>query len=167
MKRCRALIDERDTHLKSFTNPFLNPSDKGVPVMTEQSKTKPTWTLTSGITALSLAVFGSAGFLALATPPPASVTPLPTSPAQVDKAIQNLEQSGQAFAAIAKKLSPAVVSLKVEKSVSSDAHFGNFPNDDSSNPLNDDLLKKFFGDRIPDGLRHQKHTSMLLTHRSA
>lgn len=120
--------------------------------MTELSKTKPHWTLASGMTALSLAVFGGAGFLALATPPQAPAT----SPAHVDKAIQNLEQSGQAFASIAKKLSPAVVSLKVEKNVANEQSFGNLPNDDSSNPLNDDLLKKFFGDRIPDGLRHRQ-----------
>jgi len=119
--------------------------------MTDQSKTKPHWTLASGMTALSLAVFGGAGFLALATPPPAPAT----SPAQVDKAIQNLEQSGQAFSSIAKKLSPAVVSLKVEKSVSNESMLGS-PNDDSPSPFNDDMLKRFFGDRIPEGLRQRQ-----------
>lgn len=123
--------------------------------MTHPTENKTKLTIAGGLTALSIAMFGSAGYLAMATPPPSSSPP----PAVVDKAIQNLEQSGQAFSSIAKKLSPAVVSLKVEKSVAEDNHFGNMPNDGSS-PFNDELLKKFFGDRLPEGLRMpdgQKH----------
>ena len=118
--------------------------------MNNQTQSKSNWTLSRGMTALSLALFGGAGYMALATPPP------PATPAHVDAAIQNLEQSGQAFASIAKKLSPAVVSLKVEKKVANDDSSGNLPNDDSSNPLNDDMMKRFFGDRMPDAFRHRQ-----------
>jgi serine protease Do len=117
-------------------------------------------TFASRMTLASLMLFGSVGYMALATPPPHPTTP-PLSAAATDKAIQNLEQSGQAFASIARKISPAVVSLKVEKKVASNSQAGN--QDDSANPLNDEMLKRFFGDRLPEGLRHrqgpaQKHT---------
>jgi len=124
--------------------------------MNNQTQSKANWTLASSMTALSLALFGGVGYMAMATPPPAS------TPAHTEKAIENLEQSGHAFSSIAKKLAPAVVSLKVEKKVAHETQLGNLPNDDPSNPLNDDLLKRFFGDRMPDSLRHrpapaQKH----------
>lgn len=153
MKTPHALADERNTPHATFSNPLvqLNATDKGMTNMDTSTSSKYNWKLTNGMTALSLALFGSVGYMALATPPPTS--PHAASPAHVDAAIQNLEQSGQAFSSIAKKLSPAVVSLKVEKKV---ANENSFSNEDSSNPLNDEMLKKFFGDRMPDTFKHHR-----------
>lgn len=90
----------------------------------------------------SLALFGGIGYMAFATPPPATTS--------ADAAVQGLQQSGHAFASIAKKISPAVVSLKVEKKVGNDMSFGG---NDEAVPLNEDMLKRFFGDRLPEGLK--------------
>ncbi len=99
----------------------------------------------------TLLLLGGLGYAARATPPHNN---LGTTPSE-EKAIKNLEQSGHAFASIARKISPAVVSLKVEKKVGNEMSSGNLPNDDQSNPLNDELLKRFFGDRVPDQLRQR------------
>ena len=96
----------------------------------------------------TMMVFGGIGYMAFATPPPDATN--------AEQAIQGLEQSGRAFASIAKKISPAVVSLKVEKKVGNEGSMGNLPSDDSSNPLNDEMLKRFFGDRLPEGLKQRQ-----------
>lgn len=119
--------------------------------MNTQTHQTSRWNFPKGVVAGSLIALGGIGYVATATPPP-----MPVTPAQTDRAIQNLEQSGQAFASIAKKLAPAVVSLKVEKKVANEQSFGNLPNDDQSNPLNDELFKRFFGDRMPDQLRQRQ-----------
>ncbi|WP_157605452.1 DegQ family serine endoprotease [Schlesneria paludicola] len=111
-------------------------------------QTKPRWSLPGSVVTSSLILMGGIGYMAMATPP--STTPAPS-----DSAIQNLQQSGQAFAAIAKKLSPAVVSLKVEKKAANES-IGGLPGDDQSNPLNDELLKRFFGDRMPEQFRQRQ-----------
>ena len=107
--------------------------------------------LASRMALASMALFGGIGYMAFATPPQAVIG--------ADAAVQGLQQSGQAFASIAKKVSPAVVSLKVEKKMGIDSPLGG---DDSPNPLNDEMLKRFFGDRLPEGLKQrmpqsQKH----------
>ena len=98
------------------------------------------------LTVASMALFGGIGYMAFATPP--------SNVLSADAAVQGLQHSGQAFAAIAKKISPAVVSLKVEKKVASEAMGGG---DDNAVPLNEEMLKRFFGDRIPDGLKQRPH----------
>jgi len=155
MKTSRAMEDDRKDDFKTFSNPLFNQIKKGFFNMNDHTNPKPRW-LTGGLTAASLALFGSAGYMALATSPPAA------TPQVSEKAIQNLEQSGQAFSSIAKRLAPAVVSLKVEKKVGNEVSSGG-QNDDSNSPLNDELLKRFFGDRLPEGMRQrhapqQKHT---------
>ena len=64
-----------------------------------------------GLTAASMILFGGVGYMALATPPTGLTSP--TAGISADKAIEGLEYSGKAFSAIAKRISPAVVSLKV------------------------------------------------------
>lgn len=116
--------------------------------MDTQMQIKSRWSFPGSIVTSSLILMGGVGYMAMATPPT-------TAPAPSEHAIQNLQQSGQAFAAIAKKLSPAVVSLKVEKKAANDS-FGGGPGDDQSNPLNDELLKRFFGDRMPEQFRQRQ-----------
>jgi serine protease Do len=61
--------------------------------------------------------------------------------------IENLRQTGKAFAAVAREVSPSVVSVRIEKDsagVSGDTlPFG------EDMPFRDDLLKRFFGDLLP------------------
>jgi serine protease Do len=99
------------------------------------------------LTLASTLLFGGIGYMAFATPPPNATS--------TDAAAQGLQQSGQAFAAIAKKISPAVVSLKVEKKVG-DGLAGNLPMDEGGNPFNEEMLKRFFGDRVPDSLKQPR-----------
>lgn len=94
----------------------------------------------------SILLVGGIGLMAFASPPDA----------RSDLAIQNLQQTGHAFASIAKKISPAVVSLKVEKKIAGDYSIGGLPNGDQNSPFNDEMLKRFFGDKFPEGLK-QKH----------
>ena len=101
------------------------------------------------IAVASIVMFGSAGYLAYSAPPQTSVP----SSVESEKAIRNLEQSGRAFSSIARKISPAVVSLRVEKKVAGDNSTTGQPLDDSSA---DEMLKRFFGDRIPDGLKQRQ-----------
>ena len=117
--------------------------------MNVRTQSAPLWPLSGRMMAASLALLVAIGYIATATPPPINTN--------AEQAIQSLEQSGQAFAAIAKKISPAVVSLKVEKKVGNEMPMG--PNDDQTNPLNDEMLKRFFGDRLPEQFR-QRQTPM-------
>ena len=104
-------------------------------------QTRTRWTLFSRVAA-SLLLLAGIGYFAVAGTPRDS--------AETDKAIQSLDQSGRAFAAIAKKISPAVVSLKVEKQVANEMPLSGLPFNDSSGPFNDELLRRFFGDRLPE-----------------
>ncbi len=112
------------------------------------------------LTVASMMLLGGVGYMAYATPP--ASTPTQTQTNADLAAIQGLEHSGRAFASIAKRISPAVVSLKVEKKMGTEVQLGNGPSEEAPNPLNDEMLKRFFGDRIPEGLRqrqqpNQKH----------
>ncbi|MFH1370708.1 MAG: Do family serine endopeptidase [Planctomycetota bacterium] len=76
------------------------------------------------------------------------ITPLTI--AEDSKSIDTLRQLGKAFATIAEKASPAVVSIKVEKRVtvnypSFQSPFGNEPFD----PFSDDFFDQFFRRRSP------------------
>lgn len=55
-----------------------------------------------------------------------------------NSAIESLRQTGKAFAEVAKKVSPAVVFIKVEKKVEGGAQIQQIP-------LGDDFLRHFFG----------------------
>jgi len=56
--------------------------------------------------------------------------------------IENLRQSGKAFSSVAKKVSPAVVFIQVEKTVETKQPMG-------FTPFGDDFLKHFFGPSFP------------------
>ena len=56
-----------------------------------------------------------------------------------EKGLESLKQTGQAFRSVAKKVSPAVVFIKVEKEVS------NKGATEFLSPFNDDFLRRFFG----------------------
>lgn len=57
-----------------------------------------------------------------------------------DAVFENLKQTGKAFASVAKGASPAVVFIKVEKSVEQKS---------SQLPFNDEFFKRFFGQPMP------------------
>lgn len=119
--------------------------------MNPQHRIKKSWTGPRALFAASIVLLGGIGYVATATQP--------STPASTEAAIQGLERSGQAFASIAKKIQPAVVSLKIEKKVGNEISmnpFGNSPNDDQSNPLNDEFLKRFFGDKLPEQFRQKQ-----------
>jgi serine protease Do len=62
--------------------------------------------------------------------------------------IQNLRQTGKAFASVAREVSPSVVFIQVENTRESPrAHGFKMPFGESF-PFNDDMLKRFFGDRF-------------------
>lgn len=60
-----------------------------------------------------------------------------------DKALENLKETGKAFASVAKNASPAVVFIRVEKTVSQGQFFR------YRSPFEDDFLKRFFGEPGP------------------
>ena len=62
-----------------------------------------------------------------------------------DEAIENLRKTGKAFAAVAKKVSPAVVFIKVEKKMD-EAPMGEFFSPFGGGwPNNGDFFERFFG----------------------
>ena len=68
----------------------------------------------------------------------------------LDGGIENLRQTGKAFASVARAVSPAVVFIQVEaKMQGSNIRGFSSPFGDES-PFGDDLFKHFFGDRFPD-----------------
>jgi len=62
-----------------------------------------------------------------------------------EKAIESLRETGKAFASVAKKVSPAVVFIQVEKEVSAQ-QMPQFPA-----PFGDDFFRRFFGQPLPKG----------------
>jgi serine protease Do len=67
---------------------------------------------------------------------------LPNRSLAQEQGIENLKQTGMAFRAVAKQVSPAVVFIKVEKEESSDGHSGLSP---FGNPFGDEFFHRFFG----------------------
>jgi serine protease Do len=57
-----------------------------------------------------------------------------------EKALENLKETGRAFASVAREASPAVVFIQVEKTVTTSPSMG---------PFNDDFFKRFFGEPAP------------------
>lgn len=67
-----------------------------------------------------------------------------------DGGIENLRQTGKAFAGVAKTVSPAVVLIQVEgkKTTQNNPQF--------ANPFGDDFLRRFFGDQLPNHPQQQQ-----------
>ncbi len=66
-----------------------------------------------------------------------------------DGGIENLRETGKAFASVARTVSPSVVFIQVEGKASGSA-VTEFPSPfGDTSPFNDDLFKRFFGDRFP------------------
>jgi serine protease Do len=103
----------------------------------QQSRPSSAWTTALAVTIFA-AVFFSTNFAV----------------AQVD-GIENLRNTGKAFAAVAKKVSPAVVFVQVEKDAVEQENT-------YSQPFDDDLFRRFFGEpfshqrRRPTPRRHPK-----------
>jgi serine protease Do len=57
-----------------------------------------------------------------------------------EKALENLKDTGKAFASVAREASPAVVFIKVEKTITTSPSMG---------PFNDDFFKRYFGEPAP------------------
>ncbi|MFQ5902242.1 MAG: Do family serine endopeptidase, partial [Candidatus Binatia bacterium] len=72
-----------------------------------------------------------------------SVAVLPPPANAQKKAIENLRETGKAFAAVARKISPAVVFIKVEKTVTGGSPFS------PSMPFGDEFFRHFFGEPFP------------------
>ncbi len=70
-------------------------------------------------------------------------------------AIQSLRATSEAFSSIEKSVSPAVVSIQVERTVSGIAGNRQLPFNDPFEMFGDDFAKRFFGDRYEE-FREQK-----------
>lgn len=69
-------------------------------------------------------------------------------------AIENLRQTGKAFASVAKKVSQSVVFIQVE-SIKESAPINGFPSPFGISPFDDDMFRRFFGERF-QGIPRQK-----------
>jgi serine protease Do len=59
--------------------------------------------------------------------------------------IENLRQTGKAFATVSKNASPAVVFIQVEKTIQQQPNEQFFPSFGEGNPFGDDFFRRFFG----------------------
>lgn len=78
--------------------------------------------------------------------------------AQQGNGVESLRQTSKAFAEVARKVSPSVVLIQVEREseAAQMSPFG-FPFGDGNGdnfPFGDDFFRRFFGDRLPDSPRH-------------
>ncbi|MBI1311295.1 Do family serine endopeptidase [bacterium] len=71
-----------------------------------------------------------------------------------DNVVQSLKETSHAFAAIGKVTSPAVVSISVEKKIDTSGAMSQFQFGDQSSPLDDDLLRRFFGEEFQQRMPH-------------
>jgi serine protease Do len=60
-----------------------------------------------------------------------------------EEALENLKETGKAFASVARQASPAVVFVQVEKTVAANNSMRPFP------PFNDEFFRRFFGEPMP------------------
>jgi serine protease Do len=76
--------------------------------------------------------------------------------AQQGNGVESLRQTSKAFAEVARKVSPSVVLIQVERESEPMQPFGfPFGNGDGDNfPFGDEFFRRFFGDRLPDSPRH-------------
>ncbi|HDP24095.1 MAG TPA: DegQ family serine endoprotease [Deltaproteobacteria bacterium] len=68
---------------------------------------------------------------------------MPTVLQAQEEGLENLKQTGKAFATIAREASPAVVFIKVEKTVQSGPAIG-------PSPFSDEFFRRFFGEPFPN-----------------
>ncbi len=66
-----------------------------------------------------------------------------------DSGVKNLRQTGKAFASVAREVSPSVVFIQVEAKASGSAITGFQLPFGNEWPFEDDLFKRFFGDKFP------------------
>lgn len=66
-----------------------------------------------------------------------------------DDGIESLKQTSKAFASIARKVSPAVVFVQVESSITAPSMQFNSPFSNPDSPFGDEFFKRFFGDQFP------------------
>ena len=83
----------------------------------------------------------------------------PTTADKPTAAVAELKATGKAFADVTKRVSPAVVFVQVEKKQSATPAAA-MPFENLPEGLDQDLLKKFFGDRLPKSRmpEHPRHT---------
>jgi len=78
--------------------------------------------------------------------------------------IENLRQTGKAFASVAREVSPSVVFIQVENTDEGPGAHGLRMPFGKGSPFNDDMLKRFFGDRFHEMPNRrqpmQKHRSI-------
>ena len=72
----------------------------------------------------------------------------PWSANAADEGIDNLRETGKAFASVARKVSPSVVFIQVE-SRAADSSVPQFSSPFGEFPFGDDFFKRFFGDQFP------------------
>ena len=74
---------------------------------------------------------------------------IPTGISAKDPGIENLKQTGKAFASVAKIVSPSVVFIHVEKNQQGLSRHEFSSPFNRGFPFEDDFLKRFFGDKFP------------------
>ncbi|MEN8801818.1 MAG: DegQ family serine endoprotease [Thiogranum sp.] len=73
-----------------------------------------------------------------------------TSPVvALDTGVENLRQTGKAFASVARSVSPSVVFIQVEGKTPGSGSSGSSSPFGGNSPFGDDLFKRFFGDELP------------------
>jgi serine protease Do len=79
------------------------------------------------------------------------------SPVLAQSSAQVARELSEAFAATAKKAMPAVVSIKIEKTIEASAMGTPFGYNDPFGGFGDDFLRKFFGNRMPQQQTPRKY----------
>jgi serine protease Do len=80
---------------------------------------------------------------------------LPWAASAQEQGLENLRQTGQAFRSVAKKVSPAVVFIQVEKEVAGPNGIEPFP---FGSPFDDEFFRRFFGDAPPFNFKSPNNT---------
>ena len=73
------------------------------------------------------------------------------------QALDNLRATSRAFSAIEKNVSPAVVSIRVEKTIRGIAGNREMPFNDPSELFGDEFAKRFFGEANSDAKRYKQN----------
>ena len=107
-----------------------------------ENQNRNTWWTTSRVAVVAILAGGLAFAAGTVAPPKPALNTIP------DSLVQGLKQTGEAFAAIDKVTSPAVVSIRVEKKVNNGFE-SPFRSGDLSSPFNDEFFRRFFGDEFP------------------
>ena len=100
------------------------------------------------------------GLLCLATAITASLVLQGSAAAESqDRAIANVIETGKAFSAVTKRVSPAVVFIKATKQPMRTGNVQGFG--DLQGQIPDEMLKRFFGDAMPRGLDPRQSQPMV------